>query len=274
MRARFALLAVFAAAFPASTAASQSASHYYICSTRDAGKKVGYISSIFTDKPGDLGAVESQWKQMLTSKYGSMPFPSSSCQEATTSATAGQIRDRLNDFMSDEGEKITATSWSYKPAPAAAKPVTASAARSADPDHAEEWCKYNMPQIRTLYTCPCFAKIVADHRAKYPNEILNDHGDVRPYPFQGLMAGTPSRLDGAACMTEEHITTWVAEMRSDEKLILERMGKWNAAAQAKHDAMNACIAKTFKRNILAEPYVDIVMAMYNRAAAECAGSRP
>jgi hypothetical protein len=75
-------------------------------------------------------------------------------------------------------------------------------------------------------------------------------------------------------MTDEHIAKWVDEMNAQQKFILERMGKWDAAAQAKHDALNACIAKTFKRNILAEPYVDAVIPMYNRAAAECTGSRP
>lgn len=52
------------------------------------------------------------------------------------------------------------------------------------------------------------------------------------------------------------------------------MGQWDAAAQSRHAAMNACIGKTFKRNILAEPYVDIVIPMFNRASAECAGSKP
>ncbi|HMA21991.1 MAG TPA: hypothetical protein VKO87_14370 [Gemmatimonadaceae bacterium] len=271
MRARFALLAALAAASLASVAQSQGTSHYFICSTRDAGKKVGYVSSIFTDKPGDLTAVESQWKQMLTSKYGSMPFPSASCQEATTSAAAERIRDKLNDFMSDEGEKITATSWSYKPGPAAKPATTASAQKSADPDHAEEWCKYNMAEIRSLYTCPCFAKIVADHRAKYPNEILNDHGDVRPYPFQSLMGGAPSRLDGAACMTDEHIAMWVDDMMSSSTIVLKRMGKFDQAA---YDARAACVRKGFKERILAEPYVDHVIAAYNLTVAACSGSRP
>jgi len=275
MRARITVLAAVVAL--TSPAAAQG-SHYYICSTRDAAKKVGYVSAIFADRPGDLGAVESSWKSMLTAKYGSMPFPSQSCQEATSNAAAESARAKLYDFMSDEGEKITGTSWSYKPAstsPGKPEKGAAPAASSADPDHAEEWCKYNMPQIRTLFTCPCFAKVVADHRAKHPNEILREEGGaVRPMPFQQMMAGTPSRLDATQCMTDDHISKWVEEQRSQEPLILQRMGKWNAAAEAKHSAMNACIAKTFKRNILAEPYVDIVIPMFNRASAECAGSRP
>src|SRR5690349_608503 len=277
-----ALATTLAAAVLLTTAAQAQGSHYYLCSTHDAGKKVGYVSGIFADKPGDLGAVEASWRQMLTSKYGSISFPSNSCQEAATNAGAEAARAKVYDFMNDEGDRVLSTAWSYSAAAAHASAKgskgaapAASASSTADPDHAEEWCKYNMSQIRTLFTCPCFAKVVADHRAKYPNEVLReDGGAVRPMPFQQMMAGTPSRLESSQCMTDDHISKWVEEQRSDEPLILQRMGKWDAAAQSKHKAMNACVAKTFKRNILAEPYVDIVIPMYNRAAAECAGSRP
>jgi hypothetical protein len=279
MRASGITLAAAAVAVASGFAGSQGNSHYYICSTRDAAKKVGYVSNVFADVPGDLGAIEAQWKAMLTAKYGSMPFPSNSCQETTSNAAATTAREKLYDFMNDEGQKVTQTSWSYS---ASAPPVKggkaappAVATNSADPDHAEEWCKYNMPQIRTLFTCPCFAKIVAEHRARYPNEVLIQEGGQKiRLPFQQNMAGTPTRLDCKECMTDEHIAKWIEEQRSDQKLILTRMGKWDAAAQSKFDAMNACIAKTFKRNILAEPYVDIVIPMFNRASAECAGSRP
>jgi hypothetical protein len=276
-----ALVTALAAVTLAGVARGQSASHYYLCSTRDAAKKVGYVSNIFADRPGDLGAVEASWKQMLTAKYGSMPFPSNSCQESTTSSGAEAARAKLYDFMGDEGQKVTATSWSYSAAAAPAgksgkggAPAATTASNSADPDNAAGWCQYNMPQIRSLFTCSCFAKIVANHRAQYPNEFDTEKGSTRRIPFQSLMAGSPTRLDCKECMTDEHIATWVDEMNGQQKMILERMGKWDAAAEAKHKSLNACIAKTFKRNILAEPYVDIVIPMYNRAAAECSGSRP
>lgn len=94
-----ALVSTLAAAALLTTPAAAQGLHYYICSTRDAAKKVGYVSAIFADRPGDLGAVETSWKSMLTTKYGSVPFPSQSCQEATSNAAAEAPRSKLYDFM-------------------------------------------------------------------------------------------------------------------------------------------------------------------------------
>jgi len=274
MKASLTLLAVIAgsAVTLAQPAHAQGGSHYYLCSTRDAGRKIGYVSNIFADKPGDLSAVEASWKQMLTSKYGSVPLSSSACQEASSSAGAEAVREKVYDFMSDEGEKVTNTSWSYKAAAAPAKAVaSASSPFAADAENAKGWCEYNMADMRPLFTCDCFAKMVLHHREKYPNEIESQKGSTRLVPFQALMVGTPSRLDCAECITDEHIAAFVTHMMEPSRIIQERMGKFNQAA---YDAQAACLRKGFKERILAEPYVDRVVPFYNLTAAACAGSRP
>jgi hypothetical protein len=269
------LLAAIAGALTslAQPAHSQGAPHYYVCSTRDAARKVAYVSGVFADKPGDVSQVEASWKEMLKSKYGETHFPSASCSEATTSAVAETMRGRLNEFASDEGEKITPVAWSYKPSAAAsAKPsTTASSPFAADAENAKGWCEYNMPQIRSLFTCDCFAKMVLHHREKYPNEIETQKGSTRMVPFQSLMVGSPTRLDCAECMTDEHIAKWVEDMLDLETIVMKRVGRFD---QAKLDAFAACIRKGFKERILAEPYVDRVIPFYNLTAAACAGSRP
>ena len=274
MKASFTLLAAIAggAMSLAQPAHAQGSSHYYLCSTRDPGRKIGYVSNIFADKAGDLSAVEAAWKQMLTSKYASAPHPSSACQEASSSAAAEAAREKLYKFMSDEGEKVTSTSWSYKAAAVPSKPVvSASSPFAADAENAKGWCEYNMGDLRPLFTCDCFAKMVLHHREKYPNEIQTEKGSTRLAPFQALMVGTPSRLDCAECITDEHVAAFVTHMMEQSKIVQERAGIFKQAA---YDAQAACVRKGFKQRILAEPYVDRVTAFYNLTAAACAGSRP
>lgn len=261
----------------------------WVCMTRDFSKRVAYVSPVFSVKVADAMKVNPAWHAIMTSKYGITALPYQSCQGPYPSdAVADSARTKFMDLIrTSMHQPITEVAWTYggtppivvakvAPAPAApAAPTAAPALTAADRaafqaelPQSKGYCEQN---LRGLFDCDCFAKMVLHHRLAHPEEMEGlKGGEKRRPPVHDLAIGIRYKLDCTECLSDQHLSTWAHDRVEGEmsQMVLTKM-----ITQAKVDAFAACVAKGFVQQFHADPYLHQYLPAFNAAHAACGNPR-
>ena len=255
-------------------AAAQTGTPFLVCTARNRDNTAGYLSGVIDLKGATPPEVESAWKLMSIDKYGAMGS-SSGCQRFTTAAGAEARRKTLLEGMKDDGLRTTESTWTYT---APSKSADSAPAAPAAPDSAatkalaaaKGWCEMNMHELRDLFGCDCFAKMIARWRQAHPNELVKDpvYPQGKPPSIPQIVSGfRKTRLECSECLTDEHIAAYVQDM------VVLRYANGQTVRQYT-PAVEACATKRFAETLRAEPYLDFVRAAWNQSLAVCTGSKP
>lgn len=284
------VLSVLAMAAPLG---AQSSTRYYVCTTRDFSKRIGYASPIFAST-ADFQTVGKAWGALMTAKYGIQAlnyYPCSQGGYATPEVAKGArdgfvalVRDQLKqqevdvDWTYGGAQALTVAAPQAQAAPAPPPPkltaLTAAQRAQAQAQVAGNtgWCQANMHEMRTLFDCSSLAQAVLRHQLAHPEEWRTDRDHPSPEPpsEHDLVGGIPHHVDCAECLTDQRIAGYIDEMMQSSYAVALKM---KATSQEKFDQTKACLTKTFGKLIRGEPYPDAVQRLYNTANAQCAGSR-
>jgi hypothetical protein len=166
---------------------------------------------------------------------------------------------------------------SAPPPPTAAPKVLPSSANWAaeaekEMAYSAQWCQLNLlrmdsREVGKLVGCDCFAKMVKSHRLAHPEEVVTElHEAPRPVPLGNLASGVPSHLDCTECLTDAKIAAYVHATINDQ---YEVELKTKHVTQAKVDAIEACMLKSFGAKIRANPNLDQIRTVWDGVYIPC-----
>lgn len=274
--------------------AAQTPRVYEVCATADNGTRSAFVSPVLSVAPDDEYAVRTEWSKMLKAQYKIFALPGNNCSGWSIAASAKQARDKFMQDMDDRSVKLTELDWrpavgaamttaevANAPLPPSAAPkllpaaATSAAAAEKEMSYSVQWCQIHLMNMAArdfgkLVGCDCFAKMVKDHRLAHPEEVVTEHGEApQPVPVGNLASGVPSHLDCTECLTDAKIASYVHESVKEQYEVQLRM---NAITQAKVNAIEACMVKSFGPKIRANPYVDQIIKVWDGAYIPCASA--
>jgi hypothetical protein len=282
-----ALVLVTVAARPG---AAQSPPVYEVCATADNGARSAFVSPVLSVAPNDEYTVRADWGKMLKEQYKIFALPGN-CTGWSIATSAKQARDKFIQDMDDRAVKLTELDWkpttgtamtnaqvaSAPPPPSATpKVLPSSATWAADAEkemsYSAQWCQMNLfrmdsREVGKLIGCDCFAKMVKNHRLAHPEEVVAElHEAPRPVPVGNLAAGVPSHLDCTECLTDAKIAAYVHATINDQYDVALKM---KHVTQAKVDAIEACMLKSFGAKIRANPNLDQIRTVWDGVYIPC-----